>query len=118
MYTTKGPLSEENAYLRLWKSINRYNKTVERHKRDSLAVTIHKTYIFDQSKSSLPIPKELLKILDPDIPYDRPTTPALKVLQKLAEENMSSLIEEFLFYENGDTSAIQENILAHISKKV
>lgn len=96
VFMSKGPQSEENALLKLWKAINRYNKTSKTEQRDSLAAAIHKTFIFEQSKLSVPIPNEMLKALDPDIPYDRPSTPAIKKLQQLAEENMDSLVEEFL----------------------
>lgn len=96
MFTTRGPLSEENAYLKLWKATNRYKKTIERDNRDSLAVAIHKTFISDKSKFCISLPEDMLKAFDPDVSHDRPGTAALKDLQKLAEENLSLLIEQFL----------------------
>lgn len=118
---TKGPLSEENALLKLWKAISRYNKTVSTERRDSLAVAIHKTFIFEQSKLSIPIPNEMLKVLDPDIPYDRPSSPAIKKLHQLTEENMDALIEEFL-RSKGECHAPQvpeeKEKVKHCSKKV
>lgn len=116
IFTRKGPQSEENALLKLWKAINRYNKTLPTEQRDSLAVAIHKTFIFERSKFSIPIPDELLKVLDPDIPYDRPSTPALKKLQHVAELNMKFLLEEFLQIEGGSLPVTEER--KYNSKKV
>jgi hypothetical protein len=96
VFTTKGPQSEENALLKLWKAITRYKKTVLTEQRDLLAVAIHKTFIFEKSKLSITIPAELLEVLDVDIPYDRPSTPALKTLQQIAEEELKCVLEEYL----------------------
>ena len=97
IYTIKGPQSEENALLKLWKAITRYKKTLETEKKDSLAVAIHKTFIFDQSKLSISVPDEMLRLMDPDSHCDRPSSAALKELYKLASgENMTTLIMEFL----------------------
>lgn len=122
VFTMKGPQSEENALLKLWKAINRYTKTLPTEQRDSLAVAIHKTFIFEQSKFSVPIPDEMLEVLDPDIPYDRPSTPALKKLQQVAEQNIKFLLEEFLQIEgecHGSLTITEEREkLKYNSKKV
>lgn len=121
MFTLRGPLSEENAYMKLWKAINRYNKTLEREKQDSLASLIHKTFISEQSKFCLPLPKELLDVLDPDVSYARPATPALKDLQKLAEENLHPLIQQFFqsIGQHGSLSPLENRAeLLNTSKKV
>lgn len=107
VFTLKGPHSEENALLKLWKAINRYNKTQAKEQRNSLAIAIHKTFVFEQSKLSVPIPTDMLERLDPDIPYDRPSTPVLKKLQLLAEQDIKSVLEEFLRTE-GESHAITE----------
>ena len=106
VFTQKGPQSKENAFLKLWKAINRYKKTPQRDKRDSLAVAIHKTFIFDQSKLNISIPDEMLSSLDPDVPYDRPSTPALKELQQLAEDFMDTLVQEFLQTEKTEQASL------------
>ncbi len=105
MFTSRGPLSEENRSLNLWKAITRYKKTVQTEKRDMLAISIHKAFISDQSKYSLPLSKELLEYFDPDIPHDRPSTASLKQLQKFTEESLKPLIDFFLGVQGGSLSA-------------
>lgn len=120
MFTKKGPQSEENALLKLWKAINRYTKTLQTDKRDALAVAIHKTFIFEHAKLNLPLPNEMLTIFDPGVPYDRPSTPALKSLQDLAEKGMKFLVEEFLQVEGfrGSVTAIPEKTRTKVARLV
>ena len=121
VFTTRGPFSEENTLLKLWKAINRYKKTIQTEKRDSLAISIHKAFISDQSRSSVVLPKDLMDCLDPDIPHDRPKTAALKKLQSFAEASLQPLIDFFLDVRGilrGSLSGIERTKLALASKKV
>ena len=117
VFTSRGPLSEEYRFLNLWKTITRYKKTVPTEKRDMLAISIHKAFISDQSRSSLPLPKELLEFFDPDIPHDRPSTAALNLLQKFAEEDLKPLMNFFLGF-GSSLSANERTRQALASKKV
>lgn len=117
VFTSRGPLSDEYKFLNLWKTITRYKKTTLQEKRDMLAISIHKAFIADQSRSSLPLSKELLEWFDPDIPHDRPNTAALNLLQKFAEDNLKPLINYFLGF-GSSLSANERTRLALASKKV
>lgn len=112
IYFSRGPLSEENAYLKLWKAIKRHNKTAEKERRDSLAISIHKNFISDRSKYCLMLPEGLLDTLDQSVPYIMLNTSALKMLEQIAEEKLDPLVEQFL-----TSMGEQERSLSAIQKK-
>lgn len=86
----------ENIYMKAWKAVTRYTKTLQADKLDSLARSIHKTFIFDQSKLCISLPEELLDDFDPGLPIARPSTAALEKLKLFAEQQLVPSINQFL----------------------
>lgn len=118
VFTSRGPLSEDNRLLNLWKAITRFKKTVQTERRDALAISIHKAFISDQSKNSLLLPEELLEYFDPDIPHDRPSTASLKLLQKFTADSLKPLIDFFLGVQGGPLSPRERTRHTLAPKKV
>lgn len=121
LFTVRGPHSVENTYLKLWKSLIRYNKTIQKDARNSLAVVIHKNFISDKCKVFLPLPDELVEVLEPDLPLVRPGTPAMQSLQRWTEQMLGPVIEQFLLKEGqGSLPSVdgKSRLLPHTSKKV
>ena len=99
LYSCKGACSEENTCYKLWKSITQYKKTLPR-KRDPLAISIFKTFLYANSKYQ--IPDDISDLLD-DFPEQfsngdqlRPKSSMLLKIQKIAEEFLYLSIKEFL----------------------
>lgn len=89
-------MSDENAYLKLWKAIKRHNKTVEKDRRESLAIAIHKNFISDQSKYCLSFPQVIRDMLEENDSQHMPSTPVMNRLFQIAEDNLDPIVKQFL----------------------
>ena len=83
--------------MRLWKAIRRHSKTVEKDKRESLAIAIYKNFISDQSKYGPLFSQSLLDGMEEgSVAHNMPTTPVLTQLQHTAEQNLDELVKQFV----------------------
>lgn len=76
--------------------IFKYNKLTHPQKRDALAVHIHRTFVFEESKRCLQLPEALLEVIDPTQEVWRPSTPILKSLQDISSQCLERTVTRFL----------------------